>query len=133
MGEALDQARRGFLHAIAGRQYIGEAAYAASKAGAAQLARVAAKEAAARGVRVNALLPGGVDTPIWDQAPAFQELTRAQGGDRTAALAQMARAGTPLARFATAQEAAGQILFLLSDASAPATGAWLTVDGGYSL
>ena len=40
----------------------GQAAYAASKAGVIQLARVAAKEGAARGVRVNALLPGGTDT-----------------------------------------------------------------------
>ena len=111
----------------------GTAAYGASKAGVIQLAKVAAKEGAARGIRVNAIAPGGVDTPIWDQTPFFRELVAQHGGDRAAALAAMARMATPLGRYATSEEIAGQIVFLLSDEAATITGAVLISDGGYSL
>ena len=111
----------------------GTAAYGASKAGVIQLAKVAAKEGAARGIRVNAIAPGGVDTPIWDQTPFFRELVAQHGGDRAAALAAMARMATPLGRYATSEEIAGQIVFLLSDEAATITGAVLVSDGGYSL
>jgi len=109
------------------------AAYGASKAGVIQLAKVAAKEGALRGVRVNAIAPGGVDTPIWDQTPFFQDLVAEHGGDRAAALDAMARMATPLGRYASADEIAAQIAFLLSKAAATITGAVLTSDGGYSL
>ncbi|RST30779.1 SDR family oxidoreductase [Sphingomonas ginkgonis] len=109
----------------------GIAAYAASKAGAIQLARVAAKEGAPRGVRVNAVAPGGVETPIWDSVPMFAQ--RAAEVGRSAAFDEMARMATPLGRYATAEEIAAQILFLLSDAAATITGAVLVSDGGYSL
>jgi NAD(P)-dependent dehydrogenase (short-subunit alcohol dehydrogenase family) len=98
-----------------------------------QLARVAAKEGAARGIRVNVIAPGGVDTPIWDQAPFFRDLVGRHGGDRDAALAAMAGMATPLGRFATSDEIAAQIAFLLSDEAATITGAVLVSDGGYSL
>ena len=98
-----------------------------------QLAKVAAKEGAARGIRVNAIAPGGVDTPIWDQTPFFRELVAQHGGDRAAALAAMARMATPLGRYATSEEIAGQIVFLLSDEAATIPGAALVSDGGYSL
>ena len=111
----------------------GTAAYGASKAGVMQLARVAAKEGAPRGVRVNAVAPGGVDTPIWDQTPFFQDLIKEHGGDRSAAITAMAKMATPLGRYASAEEIAGQIAFLLSDAAASITGAVLAIDGGYSL
>lgn len=111
----------------------GTAAYASSKAGVIQLTRVAAKESAPRGVRVNAIAPGGVDTPIWDQTPFFRDLVAQNGGDRAAALDAMARMATPLGRYASADEIAAQIAFLLSDAAAIITGAVLASDGGYSL
>ncbi len=110
----------------------GTAAYGASKAAVLQLCRVAAKEAAPRRVRVNAIAPGGVDTPIWDQTPFFQELVSSHGGDRGAAMAEMAGMATPLGRFASADEIAGQIGFLLSDQAATITGATLVSDGGYA-
>ncbi|MBB4633177.1 SDR family NAD(P)-dependent oxidoreductase [Sphingosinicella soli] len=110
----------------------GVAAYGASKAAAAHLAKVAAKEGAPRGLRVNAILPGGVDTPIWNGMGFFDDMVR-DLGSRDAALQAMATAATPLGRFATADEIAGQIAFLLSDAAATMTGALLTSDGGYSL
>lgn len=111
----------------------GTAAYGASKAALIQLAKVAAKEAAPRGVRINAIAPGGVDTPMWDQTPFFRDLVSQHGGDRTAALEAMAKMATPLGRYASAAEIAGQVGFLLSDAAATITGAVLVSDGGYSL
>lgn len=110
----------------------GTAAYAASKAGVIQLAKVAAKEGAPAGVRVNAIAPGGVDTPIWDQVPMFRDFVAEQGG-REAAIAAMGRMATPLGRYARAEEIAAQIGFLLSDAAATITGTVLVTDGGYSL
>jgi 2-keto-3-deoxy-L-fuconate dehydrogenase len=111
---------------------IGTAAYGASKAGILQLMRVAAKEGAARGIRVNAVAPGGVESPMWSEAPFFQERVEALGSE-AAAYAEIATAETPLGRFATADEIAGQIAFLLSRAAATITGATLTSDGGYLL
>lgn len=111
---------------------VGTAAYGASKAGVIQLARVAAKEGAPHRIRINAIAPGGVDTPIWDRAEFFQALI-VEHGSRDAALAAMARAATPLGRWATAAETAHQIAFLLSDDAATITGAVLAADGGYSL
>ena len=111
----------------------GTASYGASKAAVIQLAKVAAKEGAPRRVRVNAIAPGGVDTPIWDDVPFFQDLVGQHGGDRDAALAAMAKMATPLGRYASADEIAGQIGFLLSDAAATITGTVMVSDGGYSL
>lgn len=110
----------------------GTAAYAASKAGVIQLAKVAAKEGAPQGIRVNAIAPGGVDTPIWDQVPMFRDFVTQQGG-RGAAIEAMGKIATPLGRYARAEEIAEQIGFLLSDAAATITGAVLVSDGGYSL
>ena len=97
-----------------------------------QLAKVAARESAARGVRVNAIAPGGVDTPIWDSLPFFAGLVE-QTGSRAAAIDAMAKMATPLARYAQPEEIAGQIGFLLSDMASNVTGAVLVSDGGYSL
>jgi 2-keto-3-deoxy-L-fuconate dehydrogenase len=110
----------------------GIAAYAASKAAVIHLAKVAAKEGAAARIRVNAIAPGGVETAIWSDQPFFQELV-ARHGSEEAAYAAIAGVGTPLGRFAKPEEIAGQIAFLLSDASAFTTGACLVTDGGYSL
>lgn len=111
----------------------GTAAYGASKAAAIHLAKVAAKEGAPRGIRVNTIAPGGVDTPIWDEMPFFQDMVSNRNGNRGAAMADMAAIATPLGRYARADEIAGQIAFLLSDAAATITGTVLVSDGGYSL
>lgn len=110
----------------------GIAAYGASKAAVLQLARVAAREGAPRGVRVNAILPGGVETPIWRGMTFFDDLVKETGSEQ-AAFGRMASFGTPLGRYARPEEIAGQIAFLLSDAARSITGAALTVDGGYTL
>ncbi|AKM10179.1 SDR family NAD(P)-dependent oxidoreductase [Croceicoccus naphthovorans] len=110
----------------------GTAAYAAAKAAVVQLARVAAREGAEHGIRVNAIAPGGVDTPIWDGMDFFADMTKSLGS-REAAIASMGEIATPLGRYATADEIAAQIGFLLSDLSANITGAVLRSDGGYTL
>jgi NAD(P)-dependent dehydrogenase (short-subunit alcohol dehydrogenase family) len=109
----------------------GIAAYGASKAAVIQLGRIAAKEAAARNIRVNVIAPGGVETAIWDELPMFAE--RASQVGRDAAFAEMAQMATPLKRYAKAEEIAGQIAFLLSDECRTVTGTVLVSDGGYSV
>jgi NAD(P)-dependent dehydrogenase (short-subunit alcohol dehydrogenase family) len=91
----------------------------------------AAKECAADRIRVNAILPGGVATPIWRNVPFFKDLVRDLGSEQ-AALDAMGK-GMPLGRYATADEIASQIVFLLSDAAGPMTGASVLVDSGYTL
>ena len=105
--------------------------YAASKAAVIHLARVAAKEGFASGIRVNAIAPGGVETPIWRSVEMFDEMAKAQGEE--AAFKAMAKAATPMGRFAQPDEIAAQIAFLLSDDAAFTTGTCLVSDGGYSL
>ncbi len=109
----------------------GVAAYGASKAGLLQLMRVAAKEGAPDNIRVNAIAPGGVETPMWREVPMFQDLVREKGSER-AAFDEIAKFATPLARYAGADDIARLIVMLLSDDS-PITGATLVVDGGYTL
>jgi NAD(P)-dependent dehydrogenase (short-subunit alcohol dehydrogenase family) len=106
-------------------------AYGVSKAAIIQLTKVAARESAPRGIRVNAIAPGGVDTPIWDKQQVFVEAFEAMG--RAQALDSMAKQTVPLGRFETAEEIAGQIGFLLSDLAGTITGAVLVSDGGYTL
>jgi NAD(P)-dependent dehydrogenase (short-subunit alcohol dehydrogenase family) len=108
----------------------GTGAYGSSKAALAHLAKIAALEHAAAKIRVNAIAPGGVDTAIWDSDANFRALAADIGRD--AAIATFA-SGTPLGRFASPEEIAGTIGYLLSDDAANITGAVLSSDGGFSL
>ncbi len=108
----------------------GIGAYGASKAGLIQLAKIAAQEGAPA-IRVNAIAPGGVETPIWSDQPFFREMAASRGGE-AAAFEALAAMATPLGRYAKPDEIAGQIVFLLSDAAAFITGACLVSDGGYT-
>jgi NAD(P)-dependent dehydrogenase (short-subunit alcohol dehydrogenase family) len=110
----------------------GIAAYGASKAAVIQLARIAAKEGGPDRIRVNAIAPGGVETPIWNAVPFFQDLVKS-AGSKEAAFAAMGTAASPAGRFAKAEEIAAQIAFLLSDDCGFVTGTCLVSDGGYSL
>ncbi len=108
----------------------GIGAYGASKAALIHLARIAAQEGAPV-IRVNAIAPGGVETPIWSTQPFFRELAAQEGGEAEA-FAALAAMATPLGRYARPEEIAGQIAFLLSDDAAFVTGACLVSDGGYA-
>lgn len=112
------------------RPVAGIGAYGIAKAGVAHMARIAALEVAGEGIRVNAIAPGGVDTAIWESSADFRAGVERHGRDATL---QAMAATTPRGRFATPDELAGEIGFLLSDASANITGTVLVSDGGYSL
>ncbi|SEL82876.1 NAD(P)-dependent dehydrogenase, short-chain alcohol dehydrogenase family [Sphingomonas palmae] len=109
----------------------GVSAYGASKAALLHLVKVAAKEGAPDRIRVNAVAPAGVETPVWDAVPMFADRVAEIGRD--AAFAELAAMATPLGRYAKPEEIAAQIAFLLSDAAALITGATLVCDGGYTL
>lgn len=109
----------------------GIAAYGASKAALLHLAKIAAKEGAKDQIRVNAIAPAGVETPVWDAIPMFAQRVAEIGLD--AAFAEMASHATPLGRYAKPGEIAAQIAFLLSDDAALITGTTLLSDGGYTL
>jgi meso-butanediol dehydrogenase / (S,S)-butanediol dehydrogenase / diacetyl reductase len=96
----------------------GMAAYVASKHGVGGLTKAAALDLIPHGIRVNAICPGFVDTPMLAGAIATPE-------DR-AALGALA----PIGRIATADEVAQTALFLASDAASYMVGVLLSVDGG---
>lgn len=98
-----------------------DAAYTATKGALMQFTRALALELAPRGIRVNAVCPGVIDTPLTD---AFLE--RAE--DPEALRAEYA-AVSPLGRLGTAREVANCVLFLASDESSFVTGTGLVVDG----
>lgn len=104
--------------------------YGVSKAAVAHMARIAAAESARKGIRVNAIAPGGVDTAIWESGDDFKASVAAIGRDAT--LKAMAKT-TPLGRFASSEEMAESILYLLSDAAANITGHVMVSDGGFTL
>ena len=104
--------------------------YGVSKAAVAHMARIAAAENAKKGIRVNAIAPGGVDTAIWESGADFNASVEAIG--REATIKAMAKT-TPLGRFATSEEMADSILYLLSDAASNITGHVMVSDGGFTL
>lgn len=95
--------------------------YAAAKAGIVGLTRTLAVAWAADGIRVNAVAPGLIDTPMTAPMKGFDFLTRPML-DRT-----------PMARWGTPADVAPAVLFLASSAAAFITGQTLCVDGGYSV
>ncbi|GIL34116.1 short-chain dehydrogenase [Phycicoccus sp. DTK01] len=95
----------------------GSAAYTASKHGVIGLTRAAAVENAQRGLRVNAVCPGYVATPL------LAEMDEGVTAER--------KRLTPMGRLGTPEEVAELVVWLASPASSFVTGACYTVDGGY--
>jgi NAD(P)-dependent dehydrogenase (short-subunit alcohol dehydrogenase family) len=100
----------------------GNIAYAASKGAVMSLTRVLAIEYAGRGIRVNAINPGVIDT-----AMNVRNKERAPDAD---AWTQRSLAVTPLGRMGTGQEIAETVLYLASEQSSFVTGIGLLIDGG---
>ncbi|KAL2014377.1 hypothetical protein VTN00DRAFT_1902 [Thermoascus crustaceus] len=101
------------------RGFAMHAAYSASKHGVVGLTRSVAKEVAGDGVRVNAVAPGTIQTPLLDKSVVIM------GGAEPAMPQAIQRLGT-------ADDVAQTVLFLLSDASSYTTGAVYSVDGGWN-
>ncbi|CAM3946671.1 SDR family NAD(P)-dependent oxidoreductase [Kibdelosporangium persicum] len=98
----------------------GQSVYAATKAGLVQLFRTAAAEFGPSGVRVNAIAPGVVETPLTAQIksnPGWYQAYADKGA---------------LGRWARPSELAGAVVYLASDAASFVTGAVIAVDGGWT-
>lgn len=102
--------------AIALRPKAGMGLYGASKAAVVHLTRVAAAENADRGIRVNAVCPGPVLTPMLEKLPPER-------------LTEIA-AGVPMGRLGRSADISAAVVWLCSEAAAYITGAALPVDGG---
>ncbi|MCB1741158.1 MAG: glucose 1-dehydrogenase [Gammaproteobacteria bacterium] len=102
----------------------GMPAYVASKHAVVGLTKVAAGEVAARGVRVNAVCPGPIDTRM------IHDLEAQLNPNDPDSVGRGYQAGIPIGRYGTAQEVANVVLFLSSDLASNVTGAQYTVDGG---
>jgi NAD(P)-dependent dehydrogenase (short-subunit alcohol dehydrogenase family) len=98
----------------------GQGVYAATKAAMLQMARALASELGPRGVRVNAIAPGVVETPLTSQIK--------QDGRWYQAYADK----SVLGRWAQPSELVGAVVFLASDAGSYVTGSYLLVDGGWT-
>jgi 3-oxoacyl-[acyl-carrier protein] reductase len=96
----------------------GETAYSASKGGVAGLVRPMAADYARDGIRVNAIVPGFMDTPMNASVLA------------TAEMRSTAAAGVPMGRLGRPEDVAGLAVFLASDESAFCTGGFYAADGG---
>jgi dihydroanticapsin dehydrogenase len=101
-----------------------QAAYCASKGAAVQMTRQLAVEFADRGIRVNSVAPGAIDTPFLAR--------HLQAQPDPAAAERAVNAAHPLGRYAAPREIAATIAFLASPASSFVTGAVLAADGGYT-
>jgi NAD(P)-dependent dehydrogenase (short-subunit alcohol dehydrogenase family) len=100
----------------------GASAYSATKAALRSLARTAAAELAARGIRVNTVAPGAIVTPILERTglpkEAVDEFTK------------QIVAPVPMNRFGQPEEVAGAVAFLASQDASYITGVEINVDGG---
>jgi len=105
-------------------------AYSVTKAAQLSLSRVFADAFAARGVLVNAVTPGPVETPLWmAEGGLADQAAEAKGISRDEVLAAQ-REKIPLGRFGTEEEIAATIVFLCSARASNVTGAAWSVDGG---
>ncbi|MCP5144776.1 MAG: glucose 1-dehydrogenase [Gammaproteobacteria bacterium] len=103
------------------RSWPGSSIYSASKAGVNSIGRALASELVADGIRVNVVMPGGVDTPIMERslpAPVADAVRKDMASH------------TPMQRLANPEEIANAVAFLASDEASYMTGTETIVDGG---
>lgn len=106
----------GSIHSHVGKG--GVTAYAAAKGGVKLLTQTLAIDLAPKGIRVNAVCPGYIDTPLLAGLPP--------------AVKEQLKALHPMGRLGRAEEVARTVLFLASDDASFVTGSSLLVDGGYT-
>ncbi|HEX2924313.1 MAG TPA: glucose 1-dehydrogenase [Chloroflexota bacterium] len=104
--------------------------YAASKAAVISITRSAAASLAPSGVRVNAICPGIVETPMWDQ---IDREYAAESGRPLGEHRRQRAKEIPLGRLETAEDVASAAAFLVSDDASYITGQTLNVDGGINM
>jgi NAD(P)-dependent dehydrogenase (short-subunit alcohol dehydrogenase family) len=102
--------------------FPGVGVYVASKHAVIGLTKAAALEYATQGIRVNAVAPGGIETPMFDR---FTSALGPEAHDQIAALHPMGRTGRP-------EEIAEAVLWLCSDQASFVTGQTLALDGGWT-
>jgi NAD(P)-dependent dehydrogenase (short-subunit alcohol dehydrogenase family) len=107
-----------------------QSVYCATKAAVSSITRSFAYWYAPRGIRVNAVLPGIVDTPMQD---AFLDTVAKVRGTTAEALHQGRLASVPLARTSSPRECAETIVWLLSPAAGYLTGQQIAADGGLTM
>ncbi|WP_328377455.1 glucose 1-dehydrogenase [Streptomyces sp. NBC_00440] len=112
--------------ALTGMAFVGS--YAATKAAIVGLTRVAAMELAAKGIRVNAMCPGAIDTPMSNPAQLDPD---ADPAESSAALDELYRKLVPLGRVGRPEEVARLALFLSGEDSSYITGQPFVIDGGW--
>lgn len=108
----------------------GTSAYGTSKAAVAHLAKVAAFEHINDGIRINAIAPGRVETPIWTKTAQFRDMVAIHGSEE-AAMAALKAEVSVLGRVAQSADVANQIGFLLSDEAWSISGDVLVSDSAY--
>lgn len=112
-----------FTNSIANKRgFDGMGVYSATKGALHSYQRVLASEVRSRGIRVNSIAPGPIDTPIYGKMGLSEEVVQEMGKG----FAQQ----VPLGRFGAAEEVAKTALFLASDDSSYVNGVQLVVDGG---
>src|SRR6266576_3578004 len=106
---------------VSGQSRHWRVTYHASKHGVIGLTRSAAIEYAPRGIRINAICPGTIETPMVSQMINSGDLDRAE-----------AAASQPIGRLGSAEEMAAAVLWLCSPGASFVVGVALPVDGGYT-
>jgi NAD(P)-dependent dehydrogenase (short-subunit alcohol dehydrogenase family) len=116
------------LSSVAGLRFIGkpQVAYSAAKAAVIQFTKTSAVVYAARGVRLNCVVPGLMHTPLVEARLAGE-----YGGGDVAGIVEARNAQVPMGRMGTSFDVANAVLFLLSDNAQYITGQEIVVDGGF--
>lgn len=104
--------------------------YSAAKAALTNFCKSLSKEFGPRGVRVNTVSPGPVETALWLGDDGVAAAVARSTGRSAEAVAKQAVAGTPTGRFTLPQEVADLVLLLASDRAGNVTGADFVIDGG---